>query len=396
MLMQASNEERKAALQALLADPYAAEDLVRSAAWPQFCAHLSAMLSDAEAGTAVAGAAFLERVLKEARLCDGQSVAELFMALSSHICCTSAGQPRCPRSADSSARGQDSADSSAAKISPPPVQRYMQSGTPAGADAGGACTFSDNCAYGSQAAAVAIPVDCTAAGHARYGTPLGKPAVTASHSADADGKSGGHVPYQSSWQQEGEPGACLQRAELSQSTISQRNSVDVLLPGTPEQLGAVRLSQLRLLVRALEALPKLWVCLKAPLMQRLWKSLAPLLFIHPQYQHHSSQAGDHQQGAPGHARQTRVSPVAGGVPAARGGCEPGEPTVSGCASMTSLPAAPGIRLAALQGPLLELSLATEAPPQHAKSWWQAWTLQVFSTRVSPAASSPFTRCLREF
>ena len=392
--MQASNGERGPALQALLADPYAAEDLVRSAAWLDFCAHLSAMLSDAEADTALAGAAFLEEVLKEARLCDAQSVAELIMALSSHICYTSARQPHCPRSTDSSAMGQDSAGSIAAKISQPPVQRCMQSASSAGAEAGGACTLPDIRACGSQAAAVAIPVDCTTAGHAQYSTPLGEPAATASHSADANG--GGHVSWQSSWQQLAEPGACLQRSELDQCRTSQRNPVDVVLPGTPEQLGAVRVSQLRLLVRALEALPKLWVCLKAPLMQSLWKSLAPLLFIHPQYQHYSCQAADNQQGGSGHDSQTCLSPAAGGIPAVRGGCEPGQPTVSGCASMKPLPAAPDIRLAALQGPLMELSLATEAPHQHVKSWWQAWTLQVFSTRVRPVASSPDTHRLEGF
>ena len=64
--------------------------------------------------------------------------------------------------------------------------------------------------------------------------------------------------------------------------------------------------------------------------------------------------------------------------------------------MKPLPAAPDIRLAALQGPLMELSLATEAPHQHVKSWWQAWTLQVFSTRVRPVASSPYTHRLEGF
>ena len=394
--MQASNEERRPALQALLADPYAAEDLVRSAAWPQFCAHLSAMLSDAEADTALAGAAFLERVLNEACLCDAQSVAELFMALSSHVCSTSAGQPHRPRSPDSSAMGQNSADTSGAKISQPPVQQHVQSGSPAGAEAGQACTISDIHACGSQAAVVAIPVDCTAAGHARHSTPLGEQAATASRLADADGGGGGHVPWQRSWQQAGEPGACLQGSELGQSRTSQRNPDGMFLPCTPGQLGAARVAQLRLLVRALEALPKLWVCLKAPLMQRLWKSLAPLLFILPQYLHHSCQAGDDQLGASGHARQTRLSWVDGGIPGVRGGCEPGQPTVPGCASMGCRPAAPDIRLAALQGPLLELSLAAEAPPQHVKSWWQAWTLQVFSTRVSPVASSPHTHRLGGF
>ena len=393
--MQASNEERKPALQALLADSYAAEDLVRSAAWPQFCAHLSAMLSDAEADTAMAGAAFLEMVLREARLCDAQSVAELFMALSSHICCTSAGQPHCPRSTDSSAMGQDSAGSSAAKISQPSVQQLMQSRSPTGAEAGGACTFSEIHAYGSQAAAVAIPVDCMAAGHARYSTPLGKALATASHSADADCGSGGHVPWQSSWHQLGEPGACLQRSELGQSRTSQRNSADVVLPGTPEQLGEARAAQLRLLVRAMEALPNFWVCLKAPLMQSLWKSLAPLLIINPQYQHHSCQAGHKQQGASGQARRTCLKLVTGGAQQVRGGCGPGQPRVSGCTSSDPPPAAPDIRLAALHGPLLELSLATEAPPQHGKSWWQAWTLPVFSTRVSSVARSPYTHHLSD-
>ena len=385
LLMQASNGERKAALQVLLTDPYAAEDLVRSAAWPHFCAHLSAMLSDAEADTALAGAAFLERVLKEARLCDAQSVAELFMALSSHICCTSAGQPHCPRYTDGSALGQDSAGSSAAKISQPSVQQQRQSGPTA--KAGGACTSCDLSACGSQATAVAIPVDCRAAGHAPNSTPLGEPVATASHPAEANGGSGVHVPGQGSWQQASKPGACLQQAELGRSRTSQRHAADVCLPGTPEQLGEARAAQLRLLVRCLEALPKLWVCLKAPLMQSLWKSLAPLLFIHPQYQHHGCQATDNQQGACGQARQTCLDSVAGGTRPVRGGCKPGQPRVSGCASRPTPPAAPDIRLAALQGPLLELSLATEATPQHVKSWWQAWTVPVFSTRVSSVESS---------
>ena len=385
--MQASSEERKSALQALLADPYAAEDLVRSAAWPQFCAHLSAMLSDGEADTALAGAAFLERVLREARLCDAQSVAELLMALSSHICCTSARQPRCPTCHDSSTLGQDSAGSCAAKISQPSVQQHIQSGSTAGAEAGVAWTSSDIHACGSQAAAVAIPVDCTAAGHPWYSTRLGKPLATASHSTEGNGGSGGHGPWQGSWQQLSKPGACLQRSDLGQFRAPQCNPADVILPGTLEQLGEARAAQLRLLVKALEALPKLWVCLKAPMMQSLWKSLAPLLSIHAQYQRHSCQAEDNQQGVPGQARRTCPEELAGDKQPVRGGCQAGQPIVSGCTSRDPSPAAPDIRLAALQGPLLELSLGTEALPQHVKSWWQAWTLPVFSTRVSSVASS---------
>ena len=380
--MQASNEERKPALQALLADPYAAEDLVRSAAWPQFCAHLSAMLSDAEADTALAGAAFLERVLREARLCDAQSVAELFMALSSHICCTSAAQPHCPRSTGSSAQGQDPAGSSAADFRQAPVQQHTQSTLTAGAEAGKACASSGICACGSQAAAVAVPVDCTAAGHASYSAPVGQAVATASHSAEAYRRTSGHSPWQGSWRHLSEPGACLERSHLCQFEASQRQSADVFLPSTPEQLGAARAAQLRLLVRALEALPKLWVCLKAPLMQRLWKSLAPLLLVHPQYQFQGCQAEEHQQGAFGQARPGCFQLVADGTTPLRAGSEPGQPRVSGCASMNCPPTAPEIRLAVLQGPLMELSLATEAPPQHVKSWWQAWTLPVFSTRVN--------------
>ena len=44
-------------------------------------------------------------------------------------------------------------------------------------------------------------------------------------------------------------------------------------------------------------------------------------------------------------------------------------------------AAHDVRLISMHGPLVELSLAGEASAAHAKSWWQAWTIAVSSTKV---------------
>lgn len=359
--MQASDVQRTAALQSLLADPYAAEDLLRSQAWPQFCACLGTMLSDPRPETALAGAAFLEKVLEEARLCDPQSVAELFIALSSHICSSSASQH--------------------------PGFREQAAGS--------------------------LP--------AAQGQP----------------RSPRKVP------------GCGSRAALSAAAA---------VNAAPLQLLAeARACKLRLLVKILEALPKVWVCAKAPMMKQLWRFLAPLLHIDARY--HIQQAEQCSEAAPdayraceqGHADMDGLctgceavesggvcslgqdqrsslqqsnghSPVLcmdsrkpqlagreaghvaclhrGSAPAhaspvkqhAAAHClqtiqhEPASQTTS--ADMGAVPQlSPALqtRLAMLRGPLVELSLAQEAPAPHAKSWWQAWTLPMCSTRVRSEA-----------
>ncbi len=259
--MQADDTQRKETLQMLLADPYAAEDLVRSAAWSEFCGGLSAMLSDEEPDTAIAGAAFLDRVLEEARLCDSQSVAELFIALASYIFSSSLS------------RHQDAAGVLTA------VTSNKSAIEPAACKAG----------TGLRSTA-AIAVDCRAAAHRQHSkSTVQQASATSASAARCNGSSpwpeqSMHAPSVTTVQPS-PLSAQQERVRMHAKGMPAQHVVPVSL----EQMGEARACQIRLLVKMLEALPKLWVCLKAPMMRKLWRSLSALLLVEPVYD--NQQAG---------------------------------------------------------------------------------------------------------
>lgn len=259
--MQADDEQRKEALQTLLADPYAAEDLVRSAAWSGFCDGLSAMLSDTEPDTAIAGAEFLDRVLEEARLCDSQSVAELLIALASYISSSSPSRQQ-------DAEGVLTADNSNKSASEPAAYK---AGT-------------------GRRSAAAIAIDCRAAAHRQHSKSTEQQAsATSASAARCNGKS--PWPEQS---MHAPSVTTVQPSPLSAQPEGVRMHAKGMagqhvIPVSLEQMGEARARQIRLLVKMLEALPKLWVCLKAPMMRKLWRSLSALLLVEPVYD--NQQAG---------------------------------------------------------------------------------------------------------
>ena len=372
--LQADEEQRPEAVQALLADPYAAEDVVRSAAWPSFCASIDALLSGPQPATASAGVTFLERVLEEARLSDPQSVAELFIALASHLCSTTASYSRLP-TAESIAT---SALLPAVKAVPavPRLGSGLSSRQDETADLSGPDTFVPSKACGgSNLSAAVIAVDCRAGkGHlqsAAIGEHGSTPQIAA---ASQNGTS--HLPQQSlhaqgataqehaAADQQQTPKTLQQGSLYADGMASQHSS-----PSSLDQMGDARARQFRLLGKMLEALPKLWVCLKPPMMRKLWRSLSALLLVEPRCDsmpaaHAAGTAQTEQQD-----RQQSTIELAGL-----------ESSMHGNAGDLH-PSAPGACPASMRGPLVELSLALEPAPLHAKSWWQAWTLPISSTRV---------------
>ena len=266
--MQADGAQRKVALQALSADPYAAEDLVRSAAWPEFCAGMSATLSDPEPDTAMTAAAFLGKVFEGVGLCDPQSMAEVFIALASHVASSTSQQEW--------ARGCEPAATTEADVREEPavhptcgkISHSVGDGRALGEPA---LIAKDDM---RSSPATAIPVDCTAAG-------------MPSARAAAQGQALGALPAAHS---------LAQKAPQREPNIKHATAAAAVLASL-QQLGDARAAELKLLVKALEALPKAWVCLKAPLMHKLWRALSSLLLIEPHYDVCQAIGAAHEGGA---------------------------------------------------------------------------------------------------
>ncbi len=430
---QADEKERPEAVQALLADPYAAEDVVRSAAWPSFCASISALLSGPQPATATAGVTFLEKVLEEARLSDSQSVAELFIALASHLRSTYASSSHSP-TAES---GPKPAHLPAVKAVPPQAEFGLCSRQGQRALSYGAVT--DSSCKGSRLsyqAAANIAVDCRAADKRLQGTsPAERGSATlvstASHSGvhhlpqlDESARGTTAQEHHAAADQQQAPKSMQQGSAHGDGMAAQHSS-----PCLPGQVGEARARQFRLLGRMLEALPKIWVCLKPPMMRKLWRSLSALLLVEPQcdsmppadaagtaqtelqdrQQHKSEGAGLQSsthvtaEGLQSSAPAARLAgmrgrlvehqcgsmPAADAAGAAHTAQDHEQLTVESAGLQSSMhetagdvhPSALGSCLAGMRGPLVELSLALQLTPLHAKSWWQAWTLPIFSTRV---------------
>ena len=392
--MQADGAQRKAALQALSADPYAAEDLVRSAAWPDFCAGMNAMLSNPEPDAAMAAAAFLGKVFEEVRLCDPQSMAEVFIALASHIA-SSASQQKWARACEPAATTE--ADVEEERTVHPTCGKISHSSGDSRALGEPALKAKDDM---RSSPATAIPVDCTAAGM--------PPARAA-----AQGRALGALPAAHS---------LAQTAQQRESNIKHAAGAAVL--ASLQQLGDARAAELKLLVKALEALPKAWVCLKAPLMHKLWRALSSLLLIEPHYDVCLAIGAAHEGGA-----GQDIQPCLQAASAHFQPRQPADACSSGqglnsshmrreqesqasaaeCRQPSSIKAtdpaglshgrappvqhaAHDVRLISMHGPLVELSLAGVASAAHAKSWWQAWTIAVSSTKV--CSHEQHALCLR--
>ena len=368
--MQANEVERPKALQALLADRFAAEDVVRSPAWPSFCASMSALLSDAQPYTAVAGVTFLERVLDEALLSDALSVAELFAALAGHLQSYPVNRKRLCM-ADRTLKPAHSP-----ALDAPPAMPQVKSGR--GADCRVA-HLSDpetqapcKARSGRNPNSAVIAVDCRAAnGHLQgdatreHGSAAGVSA--ASHSGIA------HLPERS-LHAGGKPAqevvtapqqamctGTLQSSMMSGDLARQQRVTEPL-----QQVGEASARQFRLLGKMLEGLPKLWVCLKPAVMQKLWRALSALLLVEPQWESMPAAAAHGTGRTPQDSQQPMIQPA---------------DLQSGAAEAAQAREAPEACLVGMQGPLVELSLAQEPVMPHAKSWWQAWTLPISSTRV---------------
>lgn len=78
---------RKAALEVLLAHPYAADDLLSSSAWQPFCSVLPSLLSDACPETAMSAATFAGSVFREVKRSSPQQLAQLCIALAASVTC---------------------------------------------------------------------------------------------------------------------------------------------------------------------------------------------------------------------------------------------------------------------------------------------------------------------
>ena len=382
--LQAKEVQRPEAVQALLADEYAAEDMVRSPAWPSFCASISALLADPQPATAMAGTTLVERVLEEARLSDPQSVAELFIALASHLRPAPASNHRLP-TADSHAKPAH-LPAGTALPAVPRSESGVSSTQDEEARLCGPETYKppQACA-GSKLTTALIAVDCRAAnGHVQG-------AATPKHGSMACISAASRSGVARSPERTLHPGGAPAERDAAaprQPTCSppQQNSMhgggaaaQGRIAESLQQLEEARARQWRLLGRMLDALPRLWVCLRPPLMQRLWRCLSAVLLVQPQ-------CGDvPAAGAAEAAHQQRNTqqPIKDPARLQRGRAV--------CAKDLQASAL-GSCLAGVQGPLVELSLAQEIPPLHAKSWWQAWTLPISSTRVrccsTPHAHGP--------
>ena len=367
--LQADEEKRPEAVQALLADPYAAEDVVRSAAWPSFCASIGALLSGPHPAAALAGVTFLERVLEEARLSDSQSVAELFIALASHLHLTSASS-NCRPTAENFVKY---AHLPAVKAAPamPGVEiglssRQDEKAHSYGAERDAPCKGSSL----STQAAASIAVDCRAATQHLQGQSPAALVSTAScrgiHHLPQDSQHALGSPAQehhAAADQQQMPQA-VQQGSMHAGGMAAQHSIPFLL----DQMGQARARQFRLLGKMLEALPKLWVCLKPPMMRRLWRSLSALLLVEPQGDNVlAAEAAATAQIEQDHEQHT-TKPA---------GMQSSMYKTAGDSQSSAIGACP----AGMRGPLVELSLALEPAPLHAKSWWQAWTLPISSTRV---------------
>ena len=372
---QADENERPKAVQALLADPYAAEDVVRSAAWPSFCASISALLSGPQPASVTAGVTFLEGVLEEARLSDPQSVAELFIALASHLRSTYASSNHSP--AAESAAAPAYLPAVKAKPTVPRVEFGLSSRQAGKAHSYGAETDASSRESNlSNQAAANIAVDCRAANEPLQG---GIPAEHASaalvspasrrgicqlpqHSQPAQGTIAQEHHAAADQQQTPKP---LQLSSVHADGMAAQHSI----PCSLDQMGEARARQFRLLGKMLEALPKLWVCLKPPMMRKLWRSLSALLLVEPQCDSvPPAQAAGTAQVEQQDDQQHTAEPAS---------LQSSMPETAGELHCSGL----GACLAGMRGPLVELSLALEANQLHAKSWWQAWTLPIASTRV---------------
>ena len=382
--MQADSAQRKVALQALSADPYAAEDLVRSAAWPEFCAGMSATLSDPEPDTAMTAASFVGKVFEGVGLCDPQSMAEVFIALASHVASYTSQQEwdrGCEPAATTEAdvREEPAVHPACRKIS-----RSVSYGRALGEPA---LIAKDDM---RSSPATAIPVDCIAAG-------------MPSARAAAQGQALGALPAAHS---------LAQKAPQREPNIKHATAAAAVLAPL-QQLGDARAAELKLLVKALEALPKAWVCLKAPLMHKLWRALSSLLLIEPHYDVCQAIGAAHEGGAgqdmqpclqaaskhyqprqPADARSSEQGQNSGQMrreqksQASAAECrQPSSIKTTDPAGVSHGRAPPvqhaahDVRLISMRGPFVELSLAGEASAAHAKSWWQAWTIAVSSTKV---------------
>ncbi len=368
--LQADEEKRPEAVQALLADPYAAEDVVRSAAWPSFCASIGALLSGPYPAAALAGVTFLERVLEEARLSDSQSVAELFIALASHLRLTSASS-NCRPTAENFVK---SAHLPAVKAAPamPGVEiglssRQDEKAHSYGAERDAPCKGSSL----STQAAASIAVDCRAATqHLQRKSPAALVSTASCrgiHYLPQDSQHALGTPAQ-------EHHAAADQQQTPQAVQLSSGHADGLAalhssPFSLDQMGEARARQFRLLGKMLEALPKLWVCLKLPMMRKLWRSLSALLLVEPQC---DSMPGAHAAGGAQIEQQDCQQPTT--EPA---GLQSSMHETAGDLQSSALEACP----AGMQGPLVELSMAVEPTPLHTKTWWQAWTLPISSTRV---------------
>ena len=377
--MQANEAERPKALQALLADRFAAEDVVRSPAWPSFCASIGALLSDPQPDTAVAGVTFLERVLDETLLSDALSVAELFTALAGHL----RSYPVSKKRLCMADRAPKPAHLPA--LNAPPAVPQVKSGRGAESrvahQSGPETQTPCNARSGSNSSAASIAVDCRAgSGHLQRDATeeLGSTALisAASHNFIA------HFPQHSLH------AACRPAQELVTAppqglcTGMLQNSIrggdlaaQQSMLGSPRE---ARARQFRLLGKMLEALPKLWVCLKPPMMRKLWQSLSALLLVEPQWDSMPAAASEGTARTPQDSRQPMIKPAS---------------RRKGTAEVAQALEAPALEacLVGMQGPLVELSLAQQPAMPHAKSWWQAWTLPISSTRVRTCTSlcSPF-------
>lgn len=374
--LQAKGEQRSEAVQALLADEYAAEDMVRSPAWPSFCASISALLADPQPATAMAGTTLVERVLEEARLSDPQSVAELFIALASHLHSAHASNHRSP-TADSDAKPAHLPAGTALPAVPRSESGVTSKQDEEARSCGPETHMPPKACAGGKLNAAFIAVDCRAANGHVQGAATPKHGSAACISAASHGGAA-HSPEHSlhaggapAQQDAAAPPQPSCRSPQQNSVRGGETAAQEGIPESLQQREEARARQWRLLGRMLDGLPRLWVCLKPPLMQRLWRCLSALLLVEPGCGAMPAAAAAEAA----HQRQNSQQPLE--EPAC---LQPSE-GVWQTHAKDHQAFASGVCLAGMHGPLVELSLAQETPPLHAKSWWQAWTLPKSSNRV---------------
>ena len=209
---QVDPAKRKAAMLALSAHPYAADDLVNSPAWPTFCQSLTALLADLDVEVSNAAVDLADKVFREVRHSKPQELADLCLSLAAHVASGHAGGSLAACSRNDPPSTQQYRERVSGDSTVKPVQPEI-------------ALCEDSFSHPTRDDSVGVGWPASQAGSPR------QPGIC---TAEADGQDRG-------------------------------------------ERAAARAAAIKLLLRCLRALPRVWATFRDTQLQQLWDALCPLL-----------------------------------------------------------------------------------------------------------------------